>query len=134
MEFTKEQLHAGRLFATACIRTLRKHNKVNPKTGEPYLGVHVRWSKFNDKLRKAFPTLDAIELVKALEKAEVLATVPGRGGPTVYLWCDKPDGYRPQSDENAIDEEIARQVALLDAESILNGDTDGETTETTETV
>ena len=48
--------------------------------------------------------------------------MPGRGGPTVYLWCDKPDGYRPQSDENAIDEEIARQVAMLDAESILADD------------
>ena len=120
MEFTKEQLHAGAIFATATIRVLRKRNKVNPKTGEPYLGVHVRWSKFNDKLRKAFPTCDAIELVKALEKAELLATVPGRGGPTVYLWADKPEGYRPQSDETAIDEEIARQVAMLDAETILD--------------
>jgi hypothetical protein len=119
MEFTEEQLRAGAIFATAAIKTLRKRNKVNPKTGTPYLGVHVRWSKFNDKLRKAFPACDAIEFVKALEKAEVLATVPGRGGPTVYLWVDKPEGYRPQADENAIDEEIANQVALLDAEAIL---------------
>jgi hypothetical protein len=126
MEFTKEQLHAAGIFCTAAIKTLRKRNKVNPKTGEPYLGVHVRWSKFNDKLRKAFPACDAIELVKALEKAEVVATVPGRGGPTVYLWCDKPEGYRPQADETAIDEEIARQVALLDADSIL---ADGEPNE-----
>lgn len=122
MEFTQEQLTAASRFGTAAIKTLRKRNKVNPKTGEPYLGVHVRWSKFNDKLRKAFPGLDAIELVKALEKAEVFATVPGRGGPTIYLWRDKPDGYRPQSDENAIDEEIARQVALLDADAILEND------------
>ena len=116
---TKEQIHAVTLFATATIRVLRKRNKINPKTGTQYLGVHVRWSKFNDKLRKAFPLLDAIESVKELEALEVLATVPGRGGPTVYLWCDKPEGYRPQSDENAIDAEIASQVAMLDAESIL---------------
>jgi hypothetical protein len=92
---------------------------VNPKTNEPYLGVHVRWSKFNEKLRKAFPTLDAIECVKELEKAEFVATVPGRGGPTLYLWADKPEGYRPQADENAIDAEIANQIALLDADAIL---------------
>lgn len=128
---TPQQFHAVSLFATATIRVLRKHNKVNPKTSAPYLGVHVRWSKFNDKLRKAFPQLDAIECVKELETAEVLATVPGRGGPTVYLWCDKPEGYRPQSDENAIDAEIAQQVAMLDAESILDT---GEPNEVSETV
>jgi hypothetical protein len=122
MEFTADQLKAASMFVTASIKVLRKRNKVNPKTGEPYLGVHVRWSKFNDKLRKAFPSLDAIELVKALEKAEVVATVPGRGGPTVYLWCDKPEGYRPQADETAIDEEIARQVAMLDADAILDAE------------
>jgi hypothetical protein len=116
---TNEQNHAVRLFVTAAVKTLRKRNKVNPKTNEPYLGVHVRWSKFNEKLRKAFPTLDAIECVKELEKAEFVATVPGRGGPTLYLWADKPEGYRPQADENAIDEEIANQIALLDADAIL---------------
>jgi hypothetical protein len=124
MEFTSETLKKAAMFATAAIKTLRKRNKVNPKTNEPYLGVHVRWSKFNDKLRKAFPACDAIELVKALEKAEVVATVPGRGGPTLYLWADKPDGYRPQADENAIDAEIAAQVALLDADDILASGTD----------
>jgi hypothetical protein len=124
MEMTNEQNRAARLFVTACVKTLRKRNKVNPKTSEPYLGVHVRWSKFNEKLRKAFPTLDAIECVKELEKAEFVATVPGRGGPTLYLWADKPEGYRPQADENAIDAEIAAQVALLDADDILAGGTD----------
>jgi len=128
MDFTAEQLKSAGTFCHAAIKTLRKRNKVNPKTGEPYLGVHVRWSKFNDKLRKAFPACDAIELVKALEKAEVVATVPGRGGPTVYLWCDKPDGYRPQSDENAIDAEIAAQVAMLDADAILDDEPNEENT------
>jgi hypothetical protein len=119
MEFTSETLKKAAIFATATVRVLRKRNKVNPKTNEPYTGVHVRWSKFNEKLRKAFPSCDAIELVKALEKSEVVATVPGRGGPTLYLWADKPEGYRPQSDENAIDAEIAAQVAMLDADEIL---------------
>jgi len=128
MEFTAEQLRAARLQCEATIKVLRKHNKVNPKTGEPYLGVHVRWSKFNDKMRKAFPTLDVIEVVKALEKAEFVATVPGRGGPTVYLWSDKPEGYRPQADESAIDNEIAAQVALLDADEILADEPNEENT------
>jgi hypothetical protein len=116
---TSEQNRSVRLFVTAAVKTLRKHNKVNPKTNEPYTGVHVRWSKFNDKLRKAFPTLDAIETVKQLEREEFVATVAGKGGPTLYLWADKPAGYRPATDESAIDAEIANQVALLDADDIL---------------
>jgi hypothetical protein len=114
-----DQERAVKLHVAASIKVLRKHNKVNVKTGEPYLGVHVRWSKFNDKLRKAFPTLDAIECVKELERQELVATVAGRGGPTIYLFADRPAGYRPAKDETAIDEEIANQIAMLDAESIL---------------
>jgi hypothetical protein len=114
-----DQERAVKLHVIASIKVLRKHNKVNVKTGEPYLGVHVRWSKFNDKLRKAFPTLDAIECVKELERQEVVATVAGRGGPTIYLFADKPAGYRPAKDESAIDDEIASQIALMDADAIL---------------
>ena len=127
MEFTEQVIKSARVQMIATVRTLRKHNKINPKTNAPYLGVHVRWSKFNDKMRQAFPSLDVIELVKELERREFCATVPGRGGPTLYLWSDKPEGYRPQSDENAIDAEIAAQVAMLDAEAILTEDEPTET-------
>lgn len=117
-----EQKKSAMLFVIAAVKTLRKHNKVNPKTNEPYSGVHVRWSKFNDKFRKAFPTLDVIEAIKELEKDELVATVAGRGGPTLYLFADRPAGYRPAKDETAIDDEIASQLALLEADSILATD------------
>ena len=130
MEFTQEQLKRAAFQAVATIKVLRKHNKVNPKTGEPYVGVHVRWSKFSTKMHEAFPFIkkypatDLNDLLNALERAEVIACVPGRGGPTVYLWADKPEGHRTRQDESAIDAEIAAQVALLDADAILAAETD----------
>ena len=128
MEFEESFVKKAAIQAVATIKVLRKHNKVNPKTGEPFLGVHVRWSKFALKMHTAFPTLkkypatDLNDLLLKLEQAEVIVSVPGRGGPTVYLWADKPESYRGPTDERAIDEEIARQVAMLDAEMILNDD------------
>lgn len=139
MEFSAETVRNAGLFAIAAIRVIQKTNKVNPKTSEPFRGAHVSWTKLGAKLRarfnlKPYPATDLNDLLTAIEATGAIVCTLGRGGMTAYLPADKPVGARTRSDERIIDDEIERQLAMLDADAILADEPTEENTSVTEAV
>jgi hypothetical protein len=52
---------------------------------EPYKGIHIVYSGFNEAFRQYFPGEDPREATAALEAQGVVKIVPKKGGAIMYL-------------------------------------------------
>ena len=65
-------------------------------TPPKWLGIHVRYSGFNDMFREHFGT-DPQEATKALEKAGKIVICPCKGGVMLYRPEDVPENSSAKS-------------------------------------
>jgi len=67
-------------------------NKVDPKTGKPYKGVHCVYAGLNELIGKYYD-LDKEGVRAFVDKAaadKIIKVIPSRGGANVYLFAEAP--------------------------------------------
>ena len=82
----------AKAFFEKVLPQLQAKNKVDPKTGEPYKGVHVVYSGLNSLVGKYYG-LDKEGTRAFMDKAKddgIIRIFAARGGATAYLPADAP--------------------------------------------
>jgi hypothetical protein len=80
-------------FAVRAIRNLRKGETKDHKT---FLGIHTRYSGFNDAWRKYYGTDPVVGVNKLIEQGMIYGR-PAKGGFMIYLPEDKPKLAGPEA-------------------------------------
>lgn len=91
------------------------------RTSTEYKGIHTVYSGFNTHFKDLFPGCDVRLVTRALEKEQLIALVPTRGGVMLYLWDNKPESYSgPAADRTEVQDAIRKAMAELDAANLDN--------------
>lgn len=104
-----------RQFVKASVPLLRKSTE--------YKGIHTVYSGFNTHFKDMFPGCDVRLVTRALEKEQLIALVPTRGGVMLYLWDNKPESYAgPAADRTEVQDAIRKAMAQLESDNNHNDD------------
>ncbi len=88
----RKELMPREQFVKLVITKLQKENKIDPKTGQPYKGIHASWDHFNSAFKEYYGE-DPIAATKKLAEDGHIVIIPTKkGGVRLYLPEDAPGG------------------------------------------
>lgn len=102
----------------AAIPTLREMNK---NAGFESLGVHIRYGVgLGKQFNQSFNGLSINKVVKQLAEQKLVVSTMGKGGPSYFLWEDRPESYRNEPiDSDVIAAAIKKKLVLIEADDML---------------
>jgi hypothetical protein len=113
-EATADEIVAVSRWMRVAIPHLR--DAANKAKGTTYVGCHANYTGLAAQFALKFPELSLNKVQKQLAAAKVTATTMGRGGPSFYLWHEKPESYTSEPvDRDEIKAAIDKQLAILEA-------------------
>jgi hypothetical protein len=88
----------------------------NAAKGTNYRGAHIRFSGFGTQFAAFFPELSLSKVTAQLAEKQIACSVMGAGGPSYYLWDDKPESYRAEpTDQTALTEALRKKHEQMKA-------------------
>lgn len=88
----------------------------NKSKGTSYVGCHANYAGLTAQFNLKFPELSLNKVQKQLAAQKITATTMGRGGPSFYLWHEKPESYTAEPVDRdeikaGIDAQLDRLIA-----------------------
>jgi hypothetical protein len=88
----------------------------NAAKGTNYKGAHIRFSGFGTQFAAFFPELSLSKVTAQLAEKQIACSVMGMGGPSYYLWADRPESYRAEpTDQSALTEQLRKKHEQMKA-------------------
>ena len=101
------------VFTLTAIRQLRKET-ITVKGKEVENGCKGIWGArdgHNDLFRAEFPSLDLIEHLEGMKENGLIATVPRKGGPIIYVKGEEPEYSSEEARAKRADKALELMVA-----------------------